>query len=91
MVTYRPPEQVEREAAAKGSCRHRWIIAPPDGSIHLWTCRDCGVELRFKDNLEDYRTHTEEDRQLVLDVLFALAKLGVLLAVGRFLTSFLSC
>ena len=91
MVTYQTAGHARRDETANAVCRHYWAITTSDGSISPSTCRSCGVQRSSIDSLEHSPGSIAEDIPSGLDILVGLAKIGLLIWLGRVISSWLSC
>jgi hypothetical protein len=47
------PGAVMERPASRGTCRHHWLIEPPNGPISKGVCKLCGEVKLFDNILED--------------------------------------
>lgn len=45
--------------ASPGSCRHHWVIAPPNGATSMGRCRRCHGVREFPNSADDLRWDRE--------------------------------
>jgi hypothetical protein len=48
-----PEARVEEMVVEIPTCRHHWIIEPPQGSTSRGTCKVCGEERDFRNSSDD--------------------------------------